>query len=351
MKYLRKRRHLPLWQVIVLDLLLVGVILLVFAFFHHVLPSWISEYELQQYLAQQTDPIPVETTLPEDTEPVSQPTEGTVETTEPDLRTEWQKKFEDKFTDEVIITENSYSSPEVSITIETVVEKINNRQTTYYVADVYVASLDNFKTYTAHDQMRYYIAQDVKQMAEAANAIFALSGDYFSAQKNGFIVRNGVPYITNRNNNMCVLFSDGTMETYDRGAYKVEDILARDPLQVWSFGPVLLDPDGTVRDRYEVSEAVSYPNPRSAIGYFEPGHYLLVTVDGRQDHSYGLTIPQLAQVFVDRGCKVAYNLDGGASAVAVFNGEIFTKQSRYRELSDILIITEAGYVYGGKEEQ
>ena len=345
MKYLRKPKHMPLWQVIVLDALLVGITLLVYAFFHHVLPRWIAEYELQQFLAQQTEPV-YETT--QQTEPpvtdTTEPSDSVpVETTEPDLRTEWQKKFADKFTDEVVITDNSYTSPEVSVTIETVVEKVDGRQVTYYVADVYVASLDNFKTYTAYDQMRCYIAQDAEKMAVACNAIYGISGDCFSMQKNGFLVRNGQVYVNNRNNNICVLFPDGTMETYDRATYKVEDIMARDPVQVWSFGPVLLDPDGTVRDRYEVSDAISYSNPRSAVGYYEPGHYLLVTVDGRQNHSYGLSIPQLAQVFADRGCKVAYNLDGGATAVATFGGEVISKQSNYRELSDMLIITESGY--------
>ena len=345
MKYLRKPKHMPLWRVVLLDALVIGVALVIFALFHHVLPKWISEYELQQFLAQQTEPVyeATEQTEPPATDSTGATGEQPAETTEPDLRTEWQKKFADKFTDEVLITENSYSSPEVSVTIETVVEKVNNRQVTYYVADVYVASLENFKTYTAYDQMRYYIAQDGADMAVASNAIYAISGDYFSAQKNGFLVRNGQVYANNRNNNICVLFPDGTMETYDRATYRVEDIMARNPLQVWSFGPVLLDPDGTVRDSYEVSEAISYANPRSAIGYFEPGHYLLVTVDGRQNHSYGLTIPQLAQVFADRGCKAAYNLDGGATAVAMYEGEVISKQSNYRELSDILLITDSYY--------
>lgn len=338
----RKRRHIPLWVVIVLDLLLIGDILLIFAFFHHALPAWIAKRELQQFLAQQ--PEQVYTPTVEVTMPIISDDEE-----EEDLRTEWQKKFADHFTDEVVITDNSYSSPEVSITIETVVEKINRRQVTYYVADVYVASLANFKTYTAYNQMFAYTAQDSEEMAVASNAIFAISGDYFSNQKNGFLLRNGQVYANNRNNNICVLFSDGVMETYDGGTYNVDDIMARDPVQVWSFGPVLLDPDGTVREYYSVSKAVGMANPRSAIGYFEPGHYLLVVVDGRQEHSYGMTIPQLAQIFVDRGCKCAYNLDGGGSAVAMFGGKNYSMPSSEREIADIILVTEYGYQAYKKE--
>lgn len=343
MQSYRKRKHLPLWIAIVLDLLLIGDILLVFAFFHHALPAWQSKRELEQFLAQRQEIVD----LP--TEQVTQPTDVDDEE-ETDLRTEWQIKFADHFTDEVVITENSYTSPEVSITIETVVEKINRRQVTYYVADIYVASLANFKTYTAYNQMFAYTAQDSEDMATDSKAIFAISGDYFSNQKNGFLIRNGEIYANNRNNSVCVLYPDGTMETLDGGTYKVEDVMARDPQQVWSFGPVLLNPDGSAREYFSVSDAIRMANPRSAIGYFEPGHYLLVVIDGRQEHSYGMTLPQLAAVFADRGCKCAYNLDGGGSAVAMFGGKNYSMPSSDREIADIIIVTEYGYQPHKKED-
>ena len=341
MNSLNRHKHTPLWLVIILDILSVGVVLLTFAFFHHVLPAQISEYKLRQLLEQRAQQVYVPTE-------VNEPT--VEEEPEVDERTPWQIKFAEHFTDEVVITDNSYTSPEVSITIETVVEKINRQQVTYYVADVYVASLDNFKSYTAYNEMLVYVAQYPDEMARDSNAIFAISGDYFSFQRNGFIVRNGNVYANNRNNSICVLFPDGVMETYDHGSYKVDDIMARNPLQVWSFGPVLLDAEGKVRDYYYTSDSVAYPNPRAAIGYYEPGHYLMVVVDGRQQHSYGVTIAQLAKIFEDRGCKAAYNLDGGGSAVALFGGQPYSKQSGKRELSDIIIITESGYTPHKKEK-
>ena len=333
-------KQTPLWVLIALDLLLVGVILVAFAFFHHVLPTQIAEHRLQQLLEQQAEPC----------YDVMEETKAAVsDCADAEGLTEWQMRFADHFTDKVVITENSYTSPEVCVTIETVVETINRQQVTYYVADVYVASLDNFKTYTAHDQMFAFVSQDSEEMAVASNAIFAISGDYFSNQKNGFLLRNSEVYANNRNNSICVLFPDGTMETYDRGTYKIEDIMARDPVQVWSFGPVLLDANGAVRESYSVSNAIRMANPRSAIGYYEPGHYLLVVVDGRQKHSYGMTIPQLAQIFADRGCECAYNLDGGGSAVALFGGKNYSKPSVDRKIADIVVVTEDGYTPHKKE--
>ena len=347
-----KQKKLPVWAVAVLDLLLVGAILLTFAFFHHVLPALQSKRAQQIIASQQTVTEPLETT---ETSAYVPTTEAAVESTaptQPDNRTEWQKKFADKFTDEVVVTENSYTSPEVSITIDTVVTGEGAAKITYYVADIYVASLENLKTYTAHGQMSYFDTQPALEMVQEANAILAVSGDFLTYQKNGFLIRNGEIYVSDRNYSICVLYPDGTMETHDRGSYRIEDILAKNPLQVWSFGPVLLDENGNVRDSYDVSDAVGYPNPRSAIGYYEPGHYCLVIVDGRQEgHSAGMRIPELAQVFADLGCTAAYNLDGGGTAVMIFNGKVYSRQSNGgRDLGDIVLVTEKGYSAQEEEE-
>ena len=130
-KFAKKKqpKSMKLPALIFVDVLMVGFVLLIFAFFHHVLPSMINEYERQQELMnateavetlapetkpmQPTDPVqPGETEVPE-TEPSA--TEETVPETEPDNRTEWQIKFEEHFSDEVEVTDNSYRSPEVSI--------------------------------------------------------------------------------------------------------------------------------------------------------------------------------------------------------------------------------------------
>jgi len=332
-----KQKGFPLWLIILIDILMVGVVLVIFAFFHHVLPT------LQAQLAYEQEDALV------DTEPSVVPTE----TTEADNRTPWQIKFQDHFTDEVVVTENSYTSPEVSISIEKIVTGKGNDKLTYYVADVYVSSLDNFKTYTPRGEMVYFDTQSAEKMVSDSNAILAISGDFLTYQKSGFLVRNGEPYVTNRNfNSICVLYPDGVMETYMPGKYKVDEILAKNPVHVWSFGPPLLDKNGSVMSSYAVSAAVSYRNPRCGIGYFEPGHYLFVTVDGRQNgHSKGMLIKELAKVFEDYGCKTAYNLDGGGTAVMLFDGERISKQSNgKRNLGDIILITEVGYTVPEKKD-
>lgn len=341
-----RRRHIALRIAMqaVINILMVGIILLTFAFFHHVLPA-IQAKDHPRQESNQTQPAPPATsasTVPETTAPPEETTEGTTEPTV-DTRTPWQIKFEDHFTDEVIQTENSYSSPNVSVTIETVTVGEGDKQKVYYVADIYIASIENFITYTAHNQMEYFDTQDVVEMDAESDAVVAISGDFLTYQSYGFLVRNGEVYLSNKpKSDICVLYPDGVMETYMRDEYEVEDILASGALQVWTFGPALLDKEGNVKDNYVVSTAVGYPNPRSAVGYYEPGHYCFVIVDGRQKgHSVGMKINELAEVFAGLGCKAAYNLDGGGSAVMTFADEKYSRQSNGgRKLGDILLIRD-----------
>lgn len=346
---------MPVWAVVLIDVLLTGAILLVFAFFHHVLPAMISEMERQENLANK-EIIETFATEPEETEAPTEtfaPTEeATAEATEPpteapteapDTRTPWQIKFEEHFSDEIVWTENSYKSPNVSITVETISTGEGANKQTYHVADIYIGSMDCFTAQTAGDEVRYFGTEDVVELSKKANALIAISGDFITYQKGGFLIRNGQVYAESTNNvSICALFPDGTIETYDKRGYDIEEIKSRNPLQVWSFGPVLLDENGKVREKYDMPTAVSYPNPRSAIGYYEPGHYCFVVVDGRQNgYAKGMNMPTLAALFEEMGCTKAYNLDGGGSAVMVFNHERYSKQSNGgRDLGDILVIRE-----------
>jgi exopolysaccharide biosynthesis protein len=346
---------MPIWLVALINILVGGAVILTYALFHHVLPAINSAREQEEAMLHATQPPVIATEAPA---PAPTPTEAPVEgstaaPTEPDPRTEWQKKFAEHFSDEIIRTENSYKSPNVSITLETVSYGEGRNKQTYHVADIYIASIENFTTYTANGEMRYFATQDVLEMNEASNAILSISGDFLTYQNQGFLMRNGVVYQDNSNlDSICVLFADGTMETYDERTYDIQELKDRGAVQVWSFGPVLLDENGMVREKYKMPTAVSYPNPRSAIGYYEPGHYCFVVVDGRQNHSAGVEIAELAHIFEKLGCKAAYNLDGGATAVMMFNQQRYSKPSNGgRDLGDILMITEAGYTKNPKTEE
>ncbi|GAA4933603.1 phosphodiester glycosidase family protein [Actinomycetospora succinea] len=61
--------------------------------------------------------------------------------------------------------------------------------------------------------------------------------------------------------------------------------------------------------------------PRTAVGMSSDGSRLwLVTVDGRQDASIGVTLAELARLLTDLGAPVAASLDGGGSTTMVRRG-------------------------------
>lgn len=352
----RKKRK-SVFRLIVQDILLTGLVLCVFALFHHVIPRLTAaNREMPTPVSIQT-PAPVQTLEPQQT-PAPTETENPEATPEPTPEPtpdpmDWRTKFAEHFTDEIVVTENSYTSPNIAIHIDTYTTD-DPAPTTYFVADIYIAQLENFQTYWAGGKLSYYMYESPLSIAKNAEAILSINGDYADNQLYGFLVRNGELYYTEQTtNDICVLYYDGTMETYDADEYKVEDVLARSPYQVWKFGPALLDGNGQPKERsaYNTTTEIGWENPRSGVGYYEPGHYCFVIVDGRQSgYSRGLEIERFAQVFADLGCVCAYNLDGGQSAVMTFNQGLYSHPYLGgRDSGDILLIRELPTAETGEE--
>lgn len=139
---------------------------------------------------------------------------------------------------------------------------------------------------------------------------------------------------------MCVLFTDGTMQTYSPSEYDSDAVIAKGAWQAWNFGPALLDGSGNVLETFNTTKYLNSANPRSAIGCVSAGHYIFVTVDGRNEgYSKGATLSELAAIMSDEGCMSAFNLDGGKSAMMYFNKSIVNApDGGGRDLSDIIYI-------------
>lgn len=71
--------------------------------------------------------------------------------------------------------------------------------------------------------------------------------------------------------------------------------------------------------------AIGGRNPRTAIGYTKDNHFIIVTADGREGSSIGLTLKELAYYMQKIGCVNAMNLDGGGSTVMYVKGYITNK--------------------------
>lgn len=337
---------------VVLDILLTAAGLLTFAYFHHVRVEMPTEKRMLATpvpTAVPATPAPTETPAPtaileqqperEDSEAEAAP-EPTATPVPVDMGI-LDARFADKFTTgEIIKNENGYRSEKVCI-------ELSNRNfegSNCIIADIYVKDISSFKTAVFDQFSRHYMS--TVDLANSAGAIVALSGDHFyQHRQNGiFAIRNGMVYADNPNKRQdcAVLYSDGTMRCYANNAIDVAAIEAAGPLHVWYFGPNLLDDAGHAIEKFPNS-SVGDTNPRSALGYYEPGHYVFVMVEGRHKDSEGLTLAQLARLFEDMGTVCAYNLDGGQSSVITYDGKAISRIHRNgRDISDILYIVEPG---------
>lgn len=249
-------------------------------------------------------------------------------------------RFPDRFSDEPIQTENRYRSKSIDVTVTRHTEKDTYAKiVTYYVADVYVQDVTSIKTAAARGDFNTRYTRYVKDIASDLGALVAIDGDSYTHVKNSFVIRNGELYRDTpiEDTDLCVLYRDGRMETKQWGTFEKQEIIDSDPWQVWGFGPALLDETGKAM---RISHELSGHNPRAAIGYYEPGHYCFVIVDGRREGwSEGMRLSALSQLMEDLGCRAAYNLDGGASAQMYWNGEIISSIcGKNRTISDIIYL-------------
>ncbi len=247
--------------------------------------------------------------------------------------------FAEFFTEETVKDKFSYSSPNISIQITKVKDEEHGSQMfNAYIADIHLTETRIMQTGFPDKKTA---TADV--IAKDNGAILAVNGDFYLNINKGILIRNGtVLQGSEGTSDICVIYQDGTMKTFGPGEYSVEGILNQNPWQVWSFGPALLDEYGDPKTEFNTSNNIYNRNPRTAIGYFEPGHYCLVTIDGRSEgNSNGATIRALAAMMADLGCRAAYNLDGGDSSIMVFDGKTVNKPSGGgRKLSDIVMICE-----------
>ena len=316
-----KKMKRKLIRAFCLDILLVGIGLNVFALFHHVLD-----------FSPKTEPVElVAPAAPEPSAPVADEGAGPV-SEEPERPLTWREKFADKFTDgDVVQTENSYKSGNINITVS----KIEEDGIIYHVADIYITDIRYLRGGFSHG---VYSARSapISETASLYNAVVALSGDHYRARYEGIVVRNGVLYRESRFADVCVLYTDGVMATFADEDFDLEAESEKGIWQVWSFGPMLLD-NGQAMTQF--NSELQRANPRSAIGYFEPGHYCFVQVDGRIESSRGMTLEELSQLFADLGCTAAYNLDGGQSSGFVWQG-VLQSYPYNRPVSDIIYVSD-----------
>lgn len=330
---MKETRQKPIKGIVIIlrDILILGIALVVFALFHHVLPKYgggpkLSIVDVGKQGISTTQKPAGNTPTPDanaavTTEPVNAPaTPG-----------DFSAVFPNE--DTGVGALHSYQSDTLRIAID----QVQENGITYYVADVWIKNIDAFRTAFAKGQYGQGIHESPVAMAQNNHAILAVTGDYYGARAKGIVIRNGELYRDTYSGDIAVLFADGTLETYSKDEFNIDAAIERKAYQAWSFGPKLLNNEQPIE---EFTDSIKSANPRSAIGYYEPGHYCIIVVDGRQPgYSKGMTLAELSRVFYDLGCKTAYNLDGGQTAMMLFQGKLVNQAYKGgRECSDILYI-------------
>lgn len=244
---------------------------------------------------------------------------------------------------QAVVTKNSYESEDISINITTKYEY----DTKIYIADVTVSDVSFLRAGLANGVFGRNIKETTSDIAKENNAIFAINGDFYGFRDSGPVIRNGVLYRSNKrsgSNDVLAVYNDGSFVTLKEENVDAQNLLDSGVLQLFSFGPTLVDNGQIcVSANQEVEQSMN-SNPRTAIGMISPLHYVFVVSDGRTSESAGLSLAQLAAVMQDAGCQCAYNLDGGGSSTMWFMGDVVNNPTTNgnsiseRKVSDIVYI-------------
>jgi len=308
-----------------------------------------------QPAAEMTE-VPAESPEPsaepvESSEPSTEPTEAaadTAQSAEPEAQTAAATATESTVNDdqyyrqpndpaEVVVTdvENGhweYKTDTLSIIIDRtiVTEPKLNR---IYTADIRMRGEDSFRTVQAAENRNGMGSIHPWVLARDGQCVLMVTGDNLiqsDTMYKGTIIRGGIVFQNRKAVGSMAMYPDLTMHLIDANTLDAEELLMDGARDVFSFGPVLVS-DGTINEAAGQHRLSRRNNPRTGLGMIEPGHYIVIVVDGRQpDYSVGMLLDEFAQLFVDHGCKVAYNLDGGVSACMVFMGEQLNRHGNKR---------------------
>ena len=147
---------------------------------------------------------------------------------------------------------------------------------------------------------------------------------------------------------MC-LRSDGTLFTAPYGSTP-QDLLNQGVVQTWgtALPPLIINgvgqaktPTANIKDR-GTSQDYNVIYPRTAYGMVKPCEYYIITA-GEKSYDNGLTLQELIDIFLSKGCVYARALDGGGSSSLVFENTLVNvpcPKGSERAVADFIYFTE-----------
>ena len=187
------------------------------------------------------------------------------------------------------------------------------------------------------------------QMAQNANAVVAINGDFYGHRSCGITIYQRQLYRFNpRTLESCFFTASGDMIFTHVGELNTEDDVKKfvqdnDITFSISFGPILVENgEKKTTNTYLVGE-VDIQYSRAAIGQVDKLHYLLMSINEEGRYKNRVTINQAADLIYAKGVPNAYALDGGQTATIVMNGETFNRPDwgNERIMTDIIYFATA----------
>ena len=220
----------------------------------------------------------------------------------------------------------------------------------WYEAEVFCAEGSAGPRMIANDQEHWKNAASMEypyKIARKYGTVLAISNDFGQLRlqqkksRPGILIRDGKVWSDRTkkkgvkdfpNLDCLAIWPDGDMKVYYSNEKTAEEYLADGAIDVLAFGPILIR-DGKLNEEALKKYGTSHAQ-RTAVGMVEKGHYFFMMLEGRIKRSKGDGISFLAEKLQEKGCTLAFNLDGGETACIVFMGHQLCKlKDRKKPLS------------------
>ena len=217
------------------------------------------------------------------------------------------------------------------------------------MAEVKLAHGSQIRRKIADDTYGSSVRLYASEMANAANAVIAINGDFYTYRTIGITVYQRQLYRSDLDSvDTCFFDTNGDMIFSKAGQFSdsaaaEQFIQDNDILFSVSFGPVLVDNGELIHcDSYPIGE-INTQYSRSCIAQKGELHYLLMTINHTMDARPRATINELGSYIHSKGVDKAYTLDGGqTSEIVMMGGPVnYVDYNNERLVSDIIYFATA----------
>ena len=250
-----------------------------------------------------------------------------------------------------LYTEDGYEDETISVKLE---HREMEDGTKMHIAYMKIADASQLRTNVAHpDNLSHAHPRLVTKMTQEANAVIAIGGDNYNQEtpKKSFEYRmtQKIRSKTNKYKDILIIDDQGDFHLFikSQGIDKFPEQMKKENRKIvnaFTFGPALVKDGELLQVDMEYGYNPGGREPRVAIGQMDRLSYVFVLIEvKRRDGNSGFSQHKLAEFMYELGCKQAFNLDGGNSAIMVFGDRVIKGQpgGDERQLYDIIYFATA----------